>query len=176
MLPGQLGIGVFSPRLDERGNSVRGIRVCQELSRLLDLHQLSRATMGRVTIRTKLNATSFNSSRVRTPEECETLRKRGGEIQIYQLQGHLNFSTSETFLNEIFENAASVSHLILDLKRVIGINECSCRMIQITLKKFAQSGRSLIFASLDHLPLLRRILKANLGSSFDGLFHSFLRC
>src|SRR5437773_11610711 len=30
VLPGQLGIGVFSPLLDEHGNSLRGIRVCQE--------------------------------------------------------------------------------------------------------------------------------------------------
>ena len=173
VLPGQLGIGVYSPRLDERGNSVRGIRVCQELSRQLDLHQLSRATMGRVTIRTKLNATTFNSSRVRTTEECVTLRERGGVIQIYQLQGHLNFSTSETFLHEIVENSASFSHLIIDFKRVIGINECSCRMIQSTLEKFAQSAKSMIFACLDHLPLLRRMLKANLGARFDDLFRTF---
>ena len=33
VLPGQLGIGIFSPRLDEHGNSVRGIRACEELSR-----------------------------------------------------------------------------------------------------------------------------------------------
>src|SRR5882762_2471096 len=36
VLPGQLGIGVFSPPLDSRGNSVRGIRVCEELSRRFD--------------------------------------------------------------------------------------------------------------------------------------------
>ena len=35
VLPGQLGIGVFSPPLDERGNSVRGIAVCEaDLQRL----------------------------------------------------------------------------------------------------------------------------------------------
>jgi len=28
VLPGQLGLAVFSPRLDERGNSARGIKVC----------------------------------------------------------------------------------------------------------------------------------------------------
>ena len=32
VLPGQLGIAVFSPALDARGNSVRGIGVCKELS------------------------------------------------------------------------------------------------------------------------------------------------
>ena len=50
VLPGQLGIGVFSPRLDAHGNSVRGIRVCQELSRHLDLHLLNRPAIGRFKI------------------------------------------------------------------------------------------------------------------------------
>jgi glutaminase len=38
VVPGQLGIGVFSPLLDARGNSVRGIRACMELSRRFGLH------------------------------------------------------------------------------------------------------------------------------------------
>lgn len=36
--PGRLGIGVFSPLLDERGNSLRAIHVCQDLSTRLGLH------------------------------------------------------------------------------------------------------------------------------------------
>jgi glutaminase len=38
VIPGKLGIGVFSPGLDRFGNSVRGTRVCQELSERLGLH------------------------------------------------------------------------------------------------------------------------------------------
>jgi len=38
VVPGQLGIGVFSPLLDGRGNSVRGIRTCVELSQRFGLH------------------------------------------------------------------------------------------------------------------------------------------
>lgn len=38
VVPGQMGIGVFSPPLDARGNSVRGVKVCEELSQRLGLH------------------------------------------------------------------------------------------------------------------------------------------
>lgn len=38
VVPGRLGIAVYSPPLDQRGNSVRGIKVFEALSRKLDLH------------------------------------------------------------------------------------------------------------------------------------------
>ena len=38
VVPGKLGIGVFSPGLDAYGNSVRGTAVCEELSERLGLH------------------------------------------------------------------------------------------------------------------------------------------
>jgi glutaminase len=38
VIPGKMGIGVYSPGLDAHGNSVRGIRVCEEISERLGLH------------------------------------------------------------------------------------------------------------------------------------------
>ncbi len=38
VVPNQVGIAVFSPLLDERGNSVRGVKVCEEISRHFGLH------------------------------------------------------------------------------------------------------------------------------------------
>jgi glutaminase len=38
VIPGKMGIGVFSPGLDPYGNSVRGVRVCEEISERLGLH------------------------------------------------------------------------------------------------------------------------------------------
>lgn len=38
VVPRKMGIAVFSPLLDVRGNSVRGVKVCEELSQRLQLH------------------------------------------------------------------------------------------------------------------------------------------
>jgi glutaminase len=38
VVPGVLGIGVYSAKLDAKGNSVRGVRVCSELSERFGLH------------------------------------------------------------------------------------------------------------------------------------------
>lgn len=38
VIPGVAGIGLFSPKLDAKGNSVRGVAACTELSRRFGLH------------------------------------------------------------------------------------------------------------------------------------------
>jgi glutaminase len=45
VVPNQIGIAVFSPPLDGRGNSVRGVKVCEELSQHFGLHLLD-SSMG----------------------------------------------------------------------------------------------------------------------------------
>jgi glutaminase len=46
VVPGQFGIGTFSPPLDAKGNSVRGIKACRELSDRYGLHALESGFTG----------------------------------------------------------------------------------------------------------------------------------
>jgi glutaminase len=43
VVPGKLGIGVFSPGLDVFGNSVRGVGVCYEIATQLGVHVFAAA-------------------------------------------------------------------------------------------------------------------------------------
>ena len=66
VLPGQLGIGVFSPALDARGNSVRGVKVCEALSAELGLHCLQPPRVGATAVRARYSAALRRSKRRRS--------------------------------------------------------------------------------------------------------------
>lgn len=170
VLPGQLGIGVFSPPLDARGNSVRGIRVCDAISRHCDLHLFNRPSVGNSTIRLKFSAAELNSNRVRTLEESRALLQFGNGIKIYQLQGNLTFTTAEFVVRDVIEGADSLEYLILDLKRVLMIDESACRLFYAMLKKLADLGKPVVFTHAERLPLLRQYMKIKLGAQYQELF------
>ena len=62
VIPGQIGICVFSPPIDSQGNSVRGIRVCQEISNEFELHAFNNCTNVRSVIRRDYRADSVRSA------------------------------------------------------------------------------------------------------------------
>lgn len=173
VLPGQLGIGVFSPPLDARGNSVRSIRVCDAISRHCDLHLFNRPAMGRSTIRLKFTGAELGSNRVRTPAEARVLHEAGAGIKVYQFQGNLMFTTTEPIVKTVLEDAETASHLVFDFKRVLSINESACRLLYLLLEKLAALQRPLLFTHASRLALLRRYLKLKLGTRFEALFQSF---
>ncbi len=173
VLPGQLGIGVFSPRLDSLGNSVRGIRVCQELSRHLDLHLLNRPAIGHFTIRLRFSGAEFNSSRIRTTEESRVLRETGHRIRVWQLQGNLSFTTAEIVTRDLTAHFETVDYFILDFKRVLSLNESACHLFYDFQQKLQARGKKLIFTHNTTVPLLRRFLHIKLGPQFDTEFRAY---
>ena len=173
VLPGHLGIGVFSPRLDNHGNSVRGIKACSALSRHWDLHLFNRPGIGRSVVRHRLNAAEFNSSRVRSTREILALQEHGHGIQLFQLQGNLMFTTAELIVRELSEQAKEVEHTILDFRYVLTINESACALLHDLLIQATAAGRTILFSEIEKAGSLRRVMKAKLGSRCDELFRVF---
>jgi glutaminase len=173
VLPGQLGIGVFSPRLDGHGNSVRGIRACSALSRDWDLHLFNRPGVGKSVIRHQFTGAEFGSTRVRAARERAALGKHGSAIVLCQLQGNLVFATAELVIRELVALPPEVESIILDLHYVLSINESACRLLHDLLLQHSATGRRLVFCGLANIPLLRRVMKAKLGPRCDELFTVF---
>ena len=172
VLPGQLGIGVFSPRLDAKGNSVRGIRVCSALSRRWDLHLFNRPGMGKAAIRLRLNAAEFNSSRVRSPAEAAILREHGSAIQVWQLQGNFVFATAELIVREL-TGQAGIESLVLDFRHVLSINESAAHLFHDILIRLHAAGIAVLFTGVESAPTLRRLMRARLGARFEEIFRTF---
>ncbi|MGI9123847.1 MAG: glutaminase A [Mycobacterium sp.] len=103
VLPGQLGIGVYSPLLDGRGNSVRGVLACRALSHRLGLHFLNVSREARATIRAVYDA-------------------RDG-VRVYEMHGDLMFAGAERVLRSVDRDSDDFSVVILDVTRVDTIND-----------------------------------------------------
>lgn len=173
VLPGQLGIGVFSPRLDSRGNSVRGLRVCDDLSRYFDLHLFNNPHASQSVIRLKFTAAAVNSNRVRTPAEKHLLGAHGDRLHLYQLQGNLVLSTAEVVLHDTISAMAGMDAVVFDFKHVLAINETATRLFHQVLLKLHAQGKQTLFTNTAQLPQLRRYLKLKLQDQFDTLFLCF---
>ncbi len=77
VLPGQFGIGIFSPLLDDQGNSCRGIQVCEELSARFKLHMFGARTTTGVCLRRSYRAATVRSIRQRGSVEQAILDRKG---------------------------------------------------------------------------------------------------
>lgn len=103
VLPGQLGIGVYSPLLDSRGNSVRGVLACRALSKQLGLHFLSVSRESRATIRAVYGAADG--------------------VLVYEMHGDLMFAGAEKVARTVDRDSDGFSVAILDVTRVDTIND-----------------------------------------------------
>jgi glutaminase len=173
VLPGQLGIGVFSPLLDSHFNSIRGLQVCDDLSRHFDLHLFNTPHASKSVVRLKFTAAEVNSNRIRTPEEAETLRAHGSSIQVIQLQGNLALSTAEVVVHDLMASSPNLSRVVLDFKHVLSVNESASRLLYQLLVKLQQQGKQLVFTNTTRSPQLRRYMRLKMKEQFDDLFRSF---
>ena len=130
VLPGQFGLAVFSPRLDERGNSVRGIAVCKKLSADFGLHlfHIGRATASSV-IHARYDATQVPSRRTRDSEQNRVLSELGHKVIVLELQGDLAFTSAEIVIHESMRAVGNADFLILDFTRVEEIDESALTLI-----------------------------------------------
>ena len=168
VLPGQLGIGVFSPPLDEQGNSVRGIKVCMDLARELSLHMFNPSAVPQPALRRSYNASQVNSRRRLPAPVFKALRSYGDRIRVMELQGPLLFSSFEPVIRELVKQAAYCQHIILNFANVFSVDGVSLRMLRDVRVQLEDAGVTLLCC---HVGRHGKVLEAA-GIGNDALFQS----
>lgn len=131
VLPNQLGIGVYSPLLDENGNSVRGKLVCRSLSAELGLHVL--------------NVTRESRSIIRDTHDVQE------GIRVYELHGDLTFAGAEQVLRTIEDDRDEVDVAILEVSRVDEIADVARNMLAGMREMWTSAGKEGFLVDPDHL-------------------------
>jgi glutaminase len=146
VLPGQLGIGVFSPPLDARGNSARGIKVCQRMSADFDLHPLRFQPEVRSVVRRRYHGGQTRSNRVRTPEDYDLLLEHADSVVVFEVQGDLFFGSTERLFRTVIDELAGVTAVVLDCKRIGNLDGAAISMLSKLRTALADRGCVLVVA------------------------------
>ncbi|MFC8177538.1 glutaminase [Rhodococcus sp. NPDC057297] len=126
-LPGQVGIGVLSPRLDSHGNSVRGVKVFERLSDDMGMHLM--------------DVEPYGSSVLRS------IRDEDGESTI-ELQGVVQFGGAEMLLDALSRDTSSGT-VVFDVCRVNRFSDVGRRMTLEGMRRIALDGRDVALIDPD---------------------------
>ena len=151
VVPGRLGIAVYSPPLDQYGNSTRGIAVCEELSRRLKLHLFDQPNRAGTVVRTSTTGMKRYSRRWRSKSEFDLLQKHGEQIKIIQVQGVLDFAAIEELLTHLESIVTKESLVVLDLVQVVEMQKMSAGLLHEGIKYLQQQGSYCVCCRGNHL-------------------------
>ncbi|MCI0507486.1 MAG: glutaminase A [Gammaproteobacteria bacterium] len=167
--PGKFGMAVFSPLLDKHGNSVRGIKVFQQMSQDLHLHTLNseRFTTSSV-IRATFTGAQIRSRRVRGKEERSLLDEQGERIHIVELNGEMMFAAAEIAVSEVDSRLEVADYVILDLRRVSSMDAAAAQLIVWLVETMHENGKYLYLTGTIDKYAVTKYIKSRL-SKVDAL-------
>jgi glutaminase len=169
-LPAQLGLGTFSPLLDSHGNSVRGLKVCEELSSHFDLHVLNRSGDVRTSIIADYDIEGIASRRGRQPHEQDILDAHPRDIRVIELIGALSVGTMDYVTRQIAARAEPAL-LIIDLHRVPSVTEGAARLLADELNDLAASQVRVVLCGIEKTSPVWAAISTAIGDT--GLVRRF---
>lgn len=172
VLPGQLGLGVFSPLLDTKGNSLRGVEACRRVSRDFRLHlfNVARSTSATV-IRAAYDCARYRSRRQRPAPDTEFLQQRGQRIRVFELRGELMFGATESISQQIVQQIDAIDFLIIDLRRVFEVDAAATTILAALAHELREQGVVVLFSGAkDHYRFVRQLRAGESEDSPSRIF------
>ncbi|UEA61145.1 glutaminase [Gordonia otitidis] len=127
-LPGQCGIAVFSPRLDEHGNSVRGVAAFRRLSNDMNMHLVDAEPYGTTVLRDVVVA---------------------DDTTTFHIQGVIQFSGAEYILDALDSDETTTPTVIFDVSQVSHFSDVGRRMVLEGMRRVRLDGRRVVLIDPD---------------------------
>jgi glutaminase len=162
-LPSQLGLGTFSPLLDDHFNSVRGLKVCEALSARFDLHMLNRSADVRTCVIADYDILGISSRRSRQPHEQQILDERHGDIRVIELVGALNFAAIDYITRRLASEPPNAPLLILDFRRVPDLTAAGAQLLGDNLTVLGNAGVTAIITGIETTSAVWPAIRARVG-------------
>jgi glutaminase len=171
-MPGRFGIAVFSPPLDENGNSTRGLAVCRQISRDFRLHAFGMSVSPSLVLGRSYSALDAPSRRVRSAATAARLRDTAARIKCLSLQGDVAFDGAEFVVRRLMHAAPEASSFILDMNRVSYLADSAARLFHEIRRRLAQEGKALVYSRIRGKTSIEDALRRTLADD-DAGFLSF---
>ncbi len=148
VLPGQLAIAVYSPRLDGKGNSVFGVDICKRIAETFSLHLYKTPRQLRQAVRRQITLKTARSKHKRDLIAESMLEQYGSQSHIMELQGELSFATCELFMRRIPDDCTT---LIVSLSKCITMDDGALNLLLKLNSAFSESGKLFFVTEYEHL-------------------------
>ena len=170
VVPGRLGLGVFSPPLDAQGNSVRAARVCRDIVRDLQLHPLARSGAPASPIRAMYSVAEVGSRHRRSASHRAILAREGARAVVLELQGTLGFLAADAIADRLRLESADrppTELLLIDLRRVERIEGAATELLAAYIADATKSGVAVCLSGSGRHALAIGAIERTLGA-LDG--------
>ena len=171
VVPGRFGIGLFSPMLDEKGNSVRGIAACKRLSADFGLHAFTRTASPAMALGRVYTGAVAPSRRQPGAEIRAYLNGHARRIKYFCLHGFLAVDGAEYVTRRMEELASDTHSFILDMHEAMGISESAARLLNQVRVGFSEDGIAVVCSRIQDRraimgPLIKTVHKGDRGFLF----------
>lgn len=132
ILPGQLGIAVYSPRLDEHGTSVRGVEAFERLSHDMNLHLMEAPIVSQSVLRRRA-----------------VLGEGDEAFTLLELHGDIHFTNAEGIVRVMVEDPAETPGVVFDLTLVRAVLPVGRRMLLEVIRRLHRDDIEVVLVDPD---------------------------
>jgi glutaminase len=135
--PGEFGLGLFSPRLDPSGASVRGVVAAQQLANRFGLHVLHRPlTLSASEVMSAGDELAAGLGAEQDAAAAQILQQNADDLAVWRLRGYIDFDGAERLLLDLDAwidarpaDRESPAVIVLDLTEVTQLQSVAVWML-----------------------------------------------